>query len=89
MKFRKPDKTIPKSVRVLVVAVAAMFGVLGGLGVFTFGYGEGYSYLSNNPASCANCHVMQSQYDSWIQSSHHAVATCNDCHLRMIQSANG
>lgn len=81
MKFRKPDKTIPKSVRVLVVAVAAMFGVLGGLGVFTFGYGEGYSYLSNNPASCANCHVMQSQYDSWIQSSHHAVATCNDCHL--------
>jgi cytochrome c nitrite reductase small subunit len=24
---------------------------------------------------------MQSQYDAWLKSSHHAVATCNDCHL--------
>jgi cytochrome c nitrite reductase small subunit len=24
---------------------------------------------------------MQGSYDSWAKSSHHAVATCNDCHL--------
>jgi cytochrome c nitrite reductase small subunit len=74
-------KKTSKRMRLLTVAVAVMFGVFGGLGFFTFGYGEGYAYLSNNPATCANCHVMQSQYDAWVKSSHHAVATCNDCHL--------
>ena len=58
-----------------------MLGALVGLGLFTFGYGQGHAYLSNNPASCTNCHVMQSQYDSWVKSSHHDVAVCNDCHL--------
>jgi cytochrome c nitrite reductase small subunit len=65
----------------LYLLVAVLAGVLSGLGVFTFGYGEGASYLSNNPNACANCHVMQDHYDSWLKSSHHAVATCNDCHL--------
>ena len=65
---------------VLPSLVAAAFGVFGGLGVFTFGYGEGYAYLGNDPASCANCHAMQPSYDSWLKSSHHAVAVCNDCH---------
>lgn len=59
---------------------AAALGIFGGLGVFTFGYGEGYAYLGNNPQNCANCHVMQEYYDSWAKSSHHAVAVCNDCH---------
>lgn len=67
--------------RVLAIILAVTFGVFGGLGVFTFGYGGGHAYLGNNPATCANCHVMQSNYDSWVKSSHHAVATCNDCHL--------
>lgn len=62
------------------LVVAAAFGMLGGLGVFTFGYGEGHAYLGNDPASCANCHVMQDAFDSWQKSSHHAVAVCNDCH---------
>jgi len=63
------------------VAAAAVLGVLGGLGSFTFGYGDGLAYLTNNPAACANCHVMQASYDSWLKSSHHQAATCNDCHL--------
>ncbi|MCO6042925.1 cytochrome c nitrite reductase small subunit [Aeoliella sp. ICT_H6.2] len=75
----KPDKKTKKG-WVWPVLVAAAFGVLGGLGTFTFGYGEGYAYLGNDPASCANCHVMQEFYDSWLKSSHKAVATCNDCH---------
>lgn len=68
------------STQVLALSVAVMCGVFGGLGFFTFGYGEGHAYLGNNPATCANCHVMQSYYDSWQKSSHHAVAVCNDCH---------
>jgi len=68
-------------IRVLPVACAIMLGVLGGVGVFTFGYGKGISYLGNDPQACANCHVMEGHYDSWINSSHQHVAVCNDCHL--------
>lgn len=66
-----------------VLAVVAMVGVGSstGLGLFTFGYSGGTAYLSNDPAACANCHIMQSHYDAWQNSSHHHVATCNDCHL--------
>ncbi len=63
------------------IIVTMLLGVLIGLGAFTFGYGKGGSYLSNNPQSCVNCHVMQDQLDSWQHSSHHHVAVCNDCHL--------
>lgn len=63
----------------LIVAVA--FGVFVGVGFATFDYAEGTSYLSRDPAACANCHIMQSQYDSWQKSGHHTVATCVDCHL--------
>ena len=61
--------------------MAILVGILSGLGVFTFGYGKGASYFSNDPTACANCHIMQDHFDSWQNSSHHAVATCNDCHL--------
>jgi cytochrome c nitrite reductase small subunit len=61
--------------------LAVLFGLLFGVGLFTFGYGKGASYLSSNPKACANCHVMQGHYDSWQHSSHSHVAACNDCHL--------
>jgi len=51
-----------------------------GLGAYTFIYAKGASYLTNNPAACANCHIMNEQYDGWTKSSHRAVAGCNDCH---------
>jgi cytochrome c nitrite reductase small subunit len=65
----------------LVVLLTVMLGVLGGVGAFTFGYGQGASYLSNDPTACVNCHVMQDHYDTWQNSSHRHVAVCNDCHL--------
>ncbi len=55
-------------------------GVMGGLSLFTFIYAQGFSYFSNDPAACANCHIMREQFDSWLKSSHHARAACNDCH---------
>jgi len=61
--------------------IAVLFGSLGGLGLFTFDYGEGLSYFSTDPRACANCHIMREQYGSWQHASHHAVATCVQCHL--------
>ncbi|MBN1586210.1 MAG: cytochrome c nitrite reductase small subunit [Candidatus Omnitrophica bacterium] len=65
----------------LGLLVAVLCGVFLGLGAFTFHYGEGLSYLSKDPKACMNCHIMQSQFDSWQKASHHTVATCVDCHL--------
>ena len=65
----------------LPVLLAVGLGVLAGVGGVTFAYAEGASYLSTDPAACANCHIMQPQYDSWQKSSHHTVAGCIDCHL--------
>jgi cytochrome c nitrite reductase small subunit len=66
---------------VFPLLLATLLGVLVGVGLFTFVYGEGHSYLSDDPTACINCHIMQDQHDSWLKSSHHAHATCNDCHL--------
>jgi cytochrome c nitrite reductase small subunit len=67
--------------RGLWLLAAGCGGILLGLGGATFEYAEGLSYLSTDPAACANCHIMQSQYDSWQKASHHATAVCVDCHL--------
>ncbi|AGC47078.1 putative cytochrome c nitrite reductase small subunit NrfH [Myxococcus stipitatus DSM 14675] len=64
----------------LFVFLGVALGVAVGLGGFTFVYAKGASYLQDDPAACANCHIMNEQYDGWRKSSHHAVATCNDCH---------
>lgn len=61
--------------------MAVLVGMMVGVATFTFGYGDGASYLSNDPNACANCHVMQGHLDSWQHSSHRHVAVCNDCHL--------
>jgi cytochrome c nitrite reductase small subunit len=65
--------------RALLVA-AVCTGALLGLGGYTFLYARGYSYLTNDPGQCANCHVMRDHFSAWTKSSHRAVATCNDCH---------
>jgi cytochrome c nitrite reductase small subunit len=62
------------------VAAAVLAGILIGVGGYTFVYAKGYSYLTNDPAACANCHIMRDHFSAWTRSSHHAVAVCNDCH---------
>src|SRR5436305_576548 len=71
-------RTMPRTV--VSISAALLLGIALGLGAYTFIYAKGYSYLTNDPAACTNCHVMQTQYDGWMKSSHHSVATCNDCH---------
>lgn len=67
--------------RVITALLAVSLGIALGVSTFTFRYAKGLSYFSRSPAACANCHIMQRQFDSWQSSSHHTVATCVDCHL--------
>ncbi len=64
----------------LVLVLGVVAGLLAGLGVFTFGYAKGASYMTNDPQTCANCHVMAEQMAGWRKGSHRSVAVCNDCH---------
>jgi cytochrome c nitrite reductase small subunit len=64
----------------VLLFASAMVGALISLGLFTFGYAEGGSYLGNDSNSCANCHVMQGHLDAWAKSSHGKFTECNDCH---------
>jgi len=58
-----------------------VLGVAGGTGFFVFHVSRATSYLSDDPETCMNCHVMTTQYLTWQHSSHSRVATCNDCHV--------
>jgi len=59
----------------------ALAGLIVGLGSYTFYVSRAWSYLSDEPAVCLNCHLMDSYYQSWDRSSHAAWAACNDCHV--------
>jgi cytochrome c nitrite reductase small subunit len=63
-----------------MIAASLLLGAALGIGGYTYIYAGGYAYMGNDPAACANCHVMGEHYTAWLQSSHSAVATCNDCH---------
>lgn len=66
--------------RVVPVLMAVTLGMLVAIGGYTFIYAKGYAYMTNDPAACANCHVMENHFSAWAKSSHRAVAVCNDCH---------
>ena len=67
--------------RTAAVVAMAVLGAAMGLAIYTFAYAKGWSYMTNDPKACANCHVMNEQYDGWLKGSHRAVAVCNDCHV--------
>jgi cytochrome c nitrite reductase small subunit len=70
---------MPSASRPLIVLGVAI-GLLIGVGLYTYVYARGASYLTDDPAACANCHVMNEQYGGWLKGSHRSVAVCNDCH---------
>ena len=64
----------------LKLTLGAAIGLAAGIGAYTFVYAKGASYLTNDPRACANCHIMEPQYEGWLVSPHRSVAVCNDCH---------
>ncbi len=57
---------------VIVVAIVLLF--------FLFGPPRLLA-RSDEPDFCVRCHVMESQYESWIHSGAHRRNKCVDCHL--------
>lgn len=56
-------------------------GTVCGLGAYTVYASRAWSYLSDDPSGCVNCHIMAPYYATWNHSSHSRNATCNDCHV--------
>lgn len=63
------------------VPVILALGIFVGSGMYILFVSNTLSYLSDNPKTCVNCHVMTPQYATWSHGSHREVATCNDCHV--------
>jgi cytochrome c nitrite reductase small subunit len=62
-------------------AVAIVSGIFIGLAIFVLYISKALSYLSDDPQTCINCHVMNPQYATWAHSSHRRVTNCNECHV--------
>lgn len=56
-------------------------GAFVGLFIYTFFASRAYSYLSDKPETCVNCHIMSPYYATWMHSAHGRNTTCNDCHV--------
>jgi cytochrome c nitrite reductase small subunit len=68
----------PSEWRLTIIILA---GIFFGLSLFIFYISNAASYLSDNPETCTNCHVMNPQFATWERGSHGRVANCNDCHV--------
>lgn len=62
-------------------SVSIILGLLVGLTVYILIVSNSLSYLSDNPQTCVNCHIMKPQLATWQHSSHRETAVCNDCHV--------
>lgn len=71
---------LPYQSRWLPYAIV-IFGSIVGLSFFLAKESEVVSYMGDDPKTCVNCHVMTSEYNSWMHSSHREVTTCNECHV--------
>jgi cytochrome c nitrite reductase small subunit len=61
--------------------VLILFGIFFGLGFYILYISNAVSYLSDDPKTCVNCHVMAPQFATWQRSSHGRDTNCNDCHV--------
>jgi cytochrome c nitrite reductase small subunit len=61
--------------------VIVVSGILTGLLLYVAHISRVASYLSDDPSTCMNCHVMAPQYATWNHSSHREKTNCNDCHV--------
>ncbi len=68
--------------------VIILLGIFTGLGFFVIHISKAPSYLSDEPRTCVNCHIMAPQYATWNHSSHREWTNCNDCHVPHNNMAN-
>lgn len=68
----------PRQWKIPVIVVS---GVFVGIVIFLVYVSKAHSYLSDNPETCMNCHIMAPQYSSWFHSSHRNFTNCNECHV--------
>lgn len=61
--------------------VTVLLGIFFGIGAFSFHLSKAPSYLSDNPTTCINCHIMAPEYSTWAHSAHREYTNCNDCHV--------
>jgi len=67
--------------RSLQIFLFILIGILLGMAFLTARVSRAFSYLSDSPETCMNCHVMTDAYASWQRGSHGRAAVCNDCHV--------
>ncbi|MDX9941979.1 MAG: cytochrome c nitrite reductase small subunit [Bacteroidales bacterium] len=63
------------------MTVLILGGIFTGILLLVVHISKATSYLSDEPETCINCHVMYPQYASWSKSSHAQAALCVDCHV--------
>ncbi len=61
--------------------VIIVLGIFIGIGAFTFHLSKAPSYLSDEPQTCVNCHIMAPEYATWAHSAHREYTNCNECHV--------
>ncbi|MBZ5645935.1 MAG: ammonia-forming cytochrome c nitrite reductase subunit c552 [Acidobacteriia bacterium] len=69
------------------IVLGILVGVALGLGLYTFVYAKGYSYLTNDPNACADCHMPYTR-EGGLKISDHDVRSpllninraCQTCH---------
>lgn len=84
-------KTLIKNLlppRKWVPFVIIAMGIVMGMFTYLLYVSNAVSYLSDEPKTCINCHVMTPYFDTWQHSSHARVANCNDCHVPHNNVAN-
>jgi cytochrome c nitrite reductase small subunit len=72
-KIAPPDKWLFS----VIISTSVIFGLF----LFLFNISNASSYLSDEPKTCVNCHIMAPQYATWMHSSHREWASCVDCHV--------
>src|SRR5690606_28565128 len=70
-----------KPPRPWIFFVNGLLAVLIGVFAYLFYVSKAWSYLSDDPETCINCHIMAPQYATWQHSAHRLTTNCNDCHV--------
>ena len=67
--------------RPVQVGIYGLVGAGIGMALVLVRIANATSYLSDDPRTCINCHVMTDAYASWQRGGHGRVAVCVDCHV--------